>query len=82
MLGAPLLGQKKYAEAEALLIAGFQGLKQRETTIPRSAKVRLTEARKRLVQLYESTGKPDEAAKWRTKLDANTAAEKQPEKKP
>ena len=34
LLGASLLGQKKYAEAEPLLVAGYSGLKQREAKIP------------------------------------------------
>jgi len=57
-------------------------MKQHETTIPPQAKVRLTEALERLVQLYEATDKPDEAARWRKKLEASKAAEKLPEKKP
>ena len=34
LLGGALLGQKKYAEAEPLLLAGYEGMKQREKTIP------------------------------------------------
>src|SRR5262249_50916540 len=52
MLGAALLGQKKYTEAEPLLLAGYEGLKQRAVTIPPLARPRLTEALERLVQLY------------------------------
>ena len=69
LLGAALLGQKKYAEAEPLLLLGYEGMKQREAKIPKEGKVRLTEALERLVQLYEATGKKDEAAKWRKELD-------------
>jgi tetratricopeptide (TPR) repeat protein len=82
LLGGSLLGQKKYADAEPLLIAGYEGMKQRGTTIPPQAKVRLTEALERLVQLYEAINKPDEAAKWRKERDGSRAAEKPPEKKP
>jgi hypothetical protein len=32
-LGAALAGQKKYAEAEQLLLQGYQGLKARESKI-------------------------------------------------
>jgi WD40 repeat protein len=35
MLGASLLGQKKYKEAEPLLLKGYEGLKLREKSIPR-----------------------------------------------
>jgi tetratricopeptide (TPR) repeat protein len=82
LLGGAFLGQSKFADAEPLLIAGYEGMKQREKTIPLQAQVRLTEALERLVLLYEATSKPDDAARWRKELEARTAAEKQPEKKP
>jgi tetratricopeptide (TPR) repeat protein len=63
-LGGALLGQKKYAEAEPLVKAGYEGMKARETTIPPQGKVRLVEAAERLVQLYEDTDRKDEAKKW------------------
>jgi serine/threonine protein kinase/tetratricopeptide (TPR) repeat protein len=73
MLGGALLGQQKYAEAEPPLVQGYEGMKQRGAKIPPPAKVRLTEALERLVQLYEAWGKPDEAAKWRKELEAQKA---------
>jgi serine/threonine protein kinase/tetratricopeptide (TPR) repeat protein len=78
-LGACLLGQKKYAEAEPLLLRGYQGLRQHEERIPANfPEIRLTEALERLVQLYEEWDKPDEAAKWRKELEAAKAAAKKP----
>jgi tetratricopeptide (TPR) repeat protein len=74
MLGSALLGQKKYAEAEPLLLAGYEGMKQREAKIPPPGKVRLTEALERLVQLDEALEKKDEAAKWRKELEARKEA--------
>jgi serine/threonine protein kinase/tetratricopeptide (TPR) repeat protein len=68
MLGGALLGQKKCAEAEPLLLSGYEGLKQRQDTIPADGTVRLKEALQRLVQLYEATGRPDQAAEWKQKL--------------
>ncbi len=82
MLGMALLGQKKYAEAEPLLLAGYDGMKRQEDKIPAQGKVRLTEAAVRLVQLYEATGKPGEAAKWRKELEAIPATQKTPERHP
>ena len=76
MFGGALLGQKKYADAEPLLLAGYEGMKQREKTIPPQAEIRVTEALERLVQLYEATEKKDDAAKWRRQLDAIKAARK------
>jgi serine/threonine protein kinase/Tfp pilus assembly protein PilF len=67
LLGATLLGQKKYAEAEPLLTTAYKGMKEREDRIPADEKRRLKEALQRLVELYEATGKPEEAAKWRQK---------------
>ncbi len=69
MLGAALLGQKKYAEAEPLLLQGYEGMKQRRDKIPPQSKSRLRMALERLVQLYEATDKKDEAAKWRKELE-------------
>jgi eukaryotic-like serine/threonine-protein kinase len=76
MLGGAPLGQKKYTEAEPLLLEGYEGMKEREKTIPPPRKIRLAEAIDRLVQLYEATGTKDEAAKWRKKLAARQQTEK------
>jgi serine/threonine protein kinase len=76
LLGSALLGQKKYAEAERLLKAGYDGLSRRQGMIPPQNKVRLAEALERLVQLYEATGRPDEAARWRQELKAARQANK------
>jgi eukaryotic-like serine/threonine-protein kinase len=69
MLGAALLGEKNYAEAEPLLRQGYEGMKERENKIPAHKKFRLTEALERLVQFYDAWDKPDEAAKWRKELE-------------
>jgi tetratricopeptide (TPR) repeat protein/tRNA A-37 threonylcarbamoyl transferase component Bud32 len=68
MIGVSLLGQARHAEAEPLLLAGYEGMKQREETIPAMAKIRLTEAVERLVQLYDALGEPRKAAVWRARL--------------
>lgn len=68
MLGAALLGQKQFAEAEKLLLAGYEGMKHREAKIPPPGKIRLTEANQRLVDLYTQWDKPAEAAKWQALL--------------
>jgi tetratricopeptide (TPR) repeat protein len=71
MLGEALAGQKKYAEAERLLVQGFDGLKKRAAQIPEPFRaVRLTEAAERLVRLCEAQGKKEEAAKWRKEREA------------
>jgi hypothetical protein len=81
-LGGALLGRKAYAEAEPLLVAGYDGMKRREATIPLQGKDRLSEALERLVQLYEATDRPVDAARCRQELEARKAAGKPPEKTP
>jgi serine/threonine protein kinase/tetratricopeptide (TPR) repeat protein len=67
-LGAALTGQAKYAEAEPLLIRGYEGLKSREAEIPAPAKKYLAAAAGRIVPFYESWGRPERAAGWAAKL--------------
>jgi tetratricopeptide (TPR) repeat protein len=70
-LGGCLLGQKKYDEAEPLLLAGYERMKRREDTAPRSVpQSRLSEAIGRLVQLYEAKGDAARTDEWRRKLPA------------
>jgi tetratricopeptide (TPR) repeat protein len=78
LLGGALLGQKKHAEAEPLLLTGYEGMKQREKTIPPIHRIRIAEALDRLVQLYEATGKKDEAAKWQAERAKYPAASPTP----
>lgn len=76
LLGEALLEQKKYAEAEPLLLSGYQGMKKHEDKIPAREKVRLTKALQRLVRLYEAWGKPEEAARWRKELETTEPPKK------
>jgi len=68
-LGGARVGQAKYAEAEPLLLTGYEGMKQRQAKIPNEGRLRLTEGVDRLVQLYDALGKKDESAKWRKELE-------------
>ena len=68
MLGEALLGQKRYDEAEPLLADALDGLTKRAAVIPPQGKVRFVEAADRVISLYESWGKHDEAARWRVRL--------------
>jgi tetratricopeptide (TPR) repeat protein len=76
LLGGALLGQKKYAEAEPLLLAGYEGMRQRGAQATATGKVRLAEALERLVQLYDATGRKDQADQWRKQLEEAKAAAK------
>jgi tetratricopeptide (TPR) repeat protein len=74
LLGAALLGQKNYAEAEPLLLAGYEGLRSHADALPEGVRAgRLTEALQRLVTLYEATDRKDEAARWQKELDVARA---------
>jgi serine/threonine protein kinase/tetratricopeptide (TPR) repeat protein len=69
LLGKALLGQQKYAEAEPLLLQGYEGIKQRAATIAAEVRTRcLTRALQYLVELYDAWGDPDKAAPWQKKL--------------
>lgn len=68
LLGASLVGQRQFAEAEPLLIAGWEGLQSRAASVPESAQPRVVSAGQRVVALYESWGKPELAAKWRKRI--------------
>ena len=81
MLGGSLLSQKKYSEAEPLLLAGYIGMKQREKTIPPKGKVRLTEALDRMIELYKATNKPDEVKKWQDERTKYPEAGQMPKEK-
>ena len=76
LLGVALLGQAKYADAEPLLLQGYQGMKSREATIPKTSKARTLEALERLVELYEEWGKEAETARWRKELEDEKARQK------
>ncbi len=80
MLGAALLDQKKAAEAEPLLIKGYEGMKARENSIPKTGggELRIPEALDRLIELYTATNKPEQAKKYK---DLRDKYPKQAEKK-
>ena len=67
-LGAALAGQAKYADAEPMLIGGFDGMMAREKDIPPRLRKEITAAAKRVVLLYEASGQPQKAAVWRDRL--------------
>jgi hypothetical protein len=67
LLGASLAGQTKYAEAEPLLLEGYQGLLARKDRMEVPHWYHLDRAREWLVQLYQAWGKPAKAAEWMKK---------------
>ena len=66
MLGEALLKQGKTKEAEAHILQGYEGMKQREKTIPPGS-TRLWEAAWRVAEYYEAIGDKEKAKEWRVK---------------
>ncbi len=64
LLGASLAGQKKYAEAEPLLLEGYQGMAARKDKIPVPDWYYLDLAHNWIAELYRAWGKPEKAAEW------------------
>jgi serine/threonine protein kinase/tetratricopeptide (TPR) repeat protein len=74
LLGAAYLERKSHAEAEPLLLAGYQGMQERQAKIPPQFRICLIEGLERLVQLYEATDDKDKAKEWQKKLSEAKAA--------
>ena len=68
LLGGSLAGQRKYPEAEPLLVAGYERMRERANTLPPCNRLQLEQAGKWIVQLYQDWGKPDKAAEWRARI--------------
>jgi tetratricopeptide (TPR) repeat protein len=76
-IGSCLLLQKKYAEAEPLLLSGYKGMHDRRDQMPAPLRsMRLQETLNALILLYDRWGKKDKANEWRGKLTAARAKKK------
>jgi serine/threonine protein kinase/tetratricopeptide (TPR) repeat protein len=78
-LGASLAGEKKYADAEPLLIEGYQTMLVRKDEMTFADRYYLDRAHEWIVHLYLLWGKPAEAARWRKRLDRNSGFRRGPE---
>jgi tetratricopeptide (TPR) repeat protein len=65
LLGASLAGEKKYAEAEPLLLEGYRGMVARKDRIPVPQWRHLYSAHEWVARRYAAWGKPEKAAKSR-----------------
>jgi hypothetical protein len=65
VLGESLAGQRKFAEAEPLIVEGFKGMLARKERIAVPDQYHLDRAREWLVRLYAAWGKPAKVAEWR-----------------
>ena len=66
-MGASLAGQKKYAEAEPLLLEGYQGMVARKERMMIADWYHLDRAGEWIVQSYQAWGKPAKASEWKKK---------------
>jgi tetratricopeptide (TPR) repeat protein/tRNA A-37 threonylcarbamoyl transferase component Bud32 len=66
LLGAILAGQKKFSEAEPLLLDGYRGMDARKAAMGVPNLYYLDRVRGWIADLYQSWGKSDKAAEWRT----------------
>jgi eukaryotic-like serine/threonine-protein kinase len=71
LLGGTMTEQKRFPDAEPLLISGYEGILERQATIVAPDLFNLDEAGERIVKLYQDWGKPDKAAEWKQKLAAS-----------
>jgi hypothetical protein len=65
-LGEALAGQKKFTEAEPLLLAGVGGMTRRRSRIPFPSLYYLGRAQQWVASLYKEWGKPQKAALCQT----------------
>jgi hypothetical protein len=79
LLGAALLGQKRYTDAEPLPLAGYEGMKRQAGSIPPSAHCSPSEVIEQLVQLYTAMGKQDQATQGPQKRNPIRSQDKGPE---
>jgi hypothetical protein len=68
LLGGALLGQGKFAEAEPLVVGGYEGIKAREVKLPAYERRVIYEAADQVVRLYEAWGRKDKVAAWKAEL--------------
>ena len=81
MLGRVLAEEKKFEEAESLLLAGYKGLKDNAGKTPIWGKYYLPDTLEWLAQLYDDWGKSDEAKKWRAERETYSAVAPPPREK-
>ena len=60
----------------ALLLQGYQGMRDREAQMPLHARIDLIQDLQRLVDLYDVSGNKAEADQWRKALEARIVKQK------
>jgi len=75
LLGNSLAGQKKYSEAEPLLLSGYAGMAERKTAMDAPQRVHILRVAEWVSDFYLASGRREQAANWRAKADAPTKTE-------
>jgi hypothetical protein len=70
MLGAALAAQKKYSEAEPLLVHSADVFKAAAPKLAPAHRPLALAAVQRVIELYDAWGRPEDAARWRQELEA------------
>jgi tetratricopeptide (TPR) repeat protein/predicted Ser/Thr protein kinase len=65
LVGAALAGQKRFDEAEPLLLQGYRGMADRKDRMGPPNQYYLDCASEWMATLYEAWGRPDKASQWR-----------------
>ena len=78
MLGASVAGQKRYQEAEPLVVSGYEALIQRKAAIPPANASVMDHAGQRVIQLYRDWGKPEKVSEWTKRMRSNAASSSAP----
>jgi tetratricopeptide (TPR) repeat protein len=68
-LGVSLAARKDYAQAEPMLVAGYDGMSRHHSAMPASERHYLDETARTLVQLYKASNKQSAAAEWEAKIN-------------
>jgi hypothetical protein len=67
LLAASLAMRQEYAEAEPLIVAGYEGMIRLRPSISAESLPKLDEVKRSIVRLYQDWGKPDRASAWETR---------------
>jgi non-specific serine/threonine protein kinase/serine/threonine-protein kinase len=71
-LGAAIAAQKRFAEAEPMLLSGYDGMMRTRDGMAAGERKYLGRAIERIEQFYLACGKPSEAAAWHSKLNSTS----------
>ena len=75
--GAVLSGQQRYAEAEILLLKGYEGMSRNIMLLNQQTR-QLAQGGEWVVQFYEVTNRPEKAREWRERIAASVAKLRNP----